>query len=463
MRATPEAASPVRPSSPAQPFPVSDFDPRRGKVAFVFAMIYLAIIISRILDVTVSFLKIPLITSVAMCVALLFSGNALALLSKRMGLLLCTFTFWLGLTSVAGVWRTGSLPSAESAVMSLALVFVLVGSITTPQRLKKALYVFGFSSLVAVSQSFFFGDMSTGRLQISRGTFKDPNIYAITLLVGIPFLLFFVGQTRLSIFKLFGIAGVLLLLKTILYTGSRGSLIAMGVLALLLFFRVSAQQKLVLMLGMAVLLPAAYIMSPEYLKLRYLTLFSSDVQTTDERLREKVEGGDLASTESRLALIQASLRMTFHHPVFGVGPGNFPTANFDEIQRETGRKVWLVSHNSYTQVSSETGIPGFLIFVAMLGIAVRDTQKVLSAARSPRPPPPLLVDCAGCINLATITIGFGAFFLSIAYEPMIYILIGLSIIADQLLVQYRSTSPVPPTSITAPTSGSFLAGAKRIY
>ena len=437
----PVAGVAARPFQPAWTPPAAN--PDTAKVAFVLLLIYFAIIFSRILDTTVPHLKIPLITLIAMCLALFLSGNALRLLSSGTGVLLCAFTAWLGVAAVMGVWWTGSLPALTSAVMSLMLVFVVVGAITTAERMKKALYMIGFSSLLAALQAFVFGNEGSGRLGLSTGAFMDPNIYAMTLLMGVPLLLFFAGRVRGFVWKWVAIGGVIVILRTSLYTGSRGALIAMGVLALLLFVRLPVRHKVLLVAGMIFLLPAGYVMLPEYLKLRYLTLFTNDVQTSDNRLREQVQGGDLNSSEGRLALLGSSLRMTFNHPLFGVGPGDFPTENFKIVERETGRKIWLVSHNSYTQVSSETGIPGFLMYVTLLFLAVRNSQRVLRAAKSSRPPPPLLVDCARYLNLTTVTICSGAFFLSIGYEQMIFVLIGLSIAIERQYKLYLASGPVP--------------------
>jgi O-antigen ligase len=458
--------APVRPAAAVAPRPLpstawtppSSASPAQGaKTTYGLLLIYLVITFSRILDVTVPHLKIPFITLIAMCLALFVSGNALRLLSNRTGVLLCAFTAWLSIAAVMGIWWRGSLPAVTSAVSSLGLAFVIVGSITTAERLNKALAVIAFCSLLAAMQSYLFGNESSGRLALTAGSFMDPNAYAMTMLMGVPLLLLFANQTRTFLWKLVAIGGALVILRTALYTGSRGALVSMGVLALLLFIRIPARQKILLIVGLTVFLPAGYVMLPEYLKLRYLTLFSNDVQTTDERLREQVQGGDINSTESRLTLLGASLRMTFEHPFFGVGPGDFPTENFNKVERETGRKIWLVSHNSYTQVSSETGIPGFLMYMTLLFFAVRNTHRVLKAASSPRPPPPLLMDCARYLNLTILTICAGAFFLSIAYEPMIYILVGLSIVVDRLFQDHLASAPVPVQTASAVNANGLNA------
>jgi O-antigen ligase len=67
------------------------------------------------------------------------------------------------------------------------------------------------------------------------------------------------------------------------------------------------------------------------------------------------------STMSRRALLLRGAVMTAKHPVFGVGMGNFAPASNENLK--TGQRMdWGVSHNSYVQISSETGIPGLLFY-----------------------------------------------------------------------------------------------------
>ena len=56
--------------------------------------------------------------------------------------------------------------------------------------------------------------------------------------------------------------------------------------------------------------------------------------------------------------------------VFGVGPGQFPMQNWEEFKRRGIHIYAQVTHNSYTQVSSETGIPGLIFFLITLLFAI---------------------------------------------------------------------------------------------
>ena len=66
-----------------------------------------------------------------------------------------------------------------------------------------------------------------------------------------------------------------------------------------------------------------------------------------------------------LNLLKRSVSETISHPLFGVGPGQFPVRSWKRRKRKTTWFQWLGTHNSYTQVSSECGIPAFICYLAV--------------------------------------------------------------------------------------------------
>jgi len=64
------------------------------------------------------------------------------------------------------------------------------------------------------------------------------------------------------------------------------------------------------------------------------------------------------SAQQRKELLFKSLKVTVRHPLFGVGPGNF----------EVVSGAWDVTHNSYTQISAEGGIPAFFCRYLSFGV-----------------------------------------------------------------------------------------------
>jgi O-antigen ligase len=91
--------------------------------------------------------------------------------------------------------------------------------------------------------------------------------------------------------------------------------------------------------------------------------------TLNRPLRERfLDSGTETGSGSRSALLETGLRALRQHPVTGVGPGRFQarryaTADMPEQAREHPGK----SHNQYLSVAAETGVPGALLFVALLG------------------------------------------------------------------------------------------------
>lgn len=119
------------------------------------------------------------------------------------------------------------------------------------------------------------------------------------------------------------------------------------------------------------------------------------------------------------------------NPLFGVGAGNFPTAEgtISVVARNApiGKGVkWYEAHNSFVQVGAELGVPGLLLFVAMLASAFRMLavvrRTVQRSTRDRSPPPAALAE-----TLQASLVGYvvGGFFLSLAYRDLLLVLLGI--------------------------------------
>src|SRR5262249_17768976 len=87
-------------------------------------------------------------------------------------------------------------------------------------------------------------------------------------------------------------------------------------------------------------------------------------QTNLDSARTKEEREAAGSAEERKLLLIQSLNITTQYPVFGVGPGNFSVVSGN----------WRVTHNSYTQVSSEGGLPAIILYLMVLWSAVTNIK-----------------------------------------------------------------------------------------
>jgi O-antigen ligase len=83
------------------------------------------------------------------------------------------------------------------------------------------------------------------------------------------------------------------------------------------------------------------------------------------RIHSIVEQED-GSSEARKELLSRSLEVIAHHPLLGIGPGQFPIVSGN----------WQVAHNSYAELAAEGGILALILFLAMVYGAFRRLNSV---------------------------------------------------------------------------------------
>jgi O-antigen ligase len=119
------------------------------------------------------------------------------------------------------------------------------------------------------------------------------------------------------------------------------------------------------------------------------------------------------------------------NPLLGVGANNFVVAEGTlsplAARQQFGVGVrWNAAHNSFVQIGAELGIPGLLIFIALLVSAVAG---LIGSARQRRRNLAFrgrVLELRQALTASLIGFVVGAFFLSLAYHEMLYTLIALA-------------------------------------
>jgi len=178
---------------------------------------------------------------------------------------------------------------------------------------------------------------------------SEANEYALAMDMAIP-ILFWLGASeprkkwRLAFrLMMFGCAVV------VVGTRSRSGLLGLVTAGLVL--AAFSKHKLLLVVGIVVAVVLLLLFGPQGALQRYKTIptaVSSD-----------------GSVIGRLQAWKAAIRMTEAHPITGVGPRNF-LYEFHNYSSDFPR----VTHNVVFDMLSETGIPGCLIFLAMIFSAI---------------------------------------------------------------------------------------------
>ncbi len=390
-------------------------------MAFLLGFLFLSY--SRLTDTLLADQSLIFVISiVALAVATATGGVPRALFS-RVGLWLSAFTVWLLVSVPFSFWRGGSVGMLWDIWLKSFLVFVIVAGI--PRSLKhcrRAIYSVGFATGTIVLRSLIFGVNAGDRLAIEQGVLSNPNSLAQFVLMGLPFL-WLIGwpQTRGAIRKLLLCGLLVASVLVIARTGSRGGLAAVVSLILIVGWRFSTWNKIkfvaaLLLIGVLVI-PA---LSADQ-RSRYLTLFGGASSDSDA-----VEQSAVMSREQRLELLKLSIRYTATHPLFGVGPGVFDAYAADVAEREGRRSAWQVTHNMYTQISAEAGIPALVFYLGALGACLRITRRLYKLGGDGAEQVET-ARLAYALHLSLVSFAATALFDSVAYQIYFPTLAGLTV------------------------------------
>jgi hypothetical protein len=301
--------------------------------------------------------------------------------------------YWIGfllcmiLAVPFSTWPGGSMPILIFYLRSeFPMLFVLAALVITWRECKMMMYaILGGAVVNLVTARFFTSAYGQGnRFGLEFGTVANPNDFAGHLLLVIPFLLWPVLASRNILLRGAALVGCVYGLYLVLVSGSRGAVVGLIAAGLFFLWRGTAPQKIALLAVAPILLAFVTVMMPQSTWQR-VRAFLVDSPNTSEEARE--------SSAMRMYLLRTSLAYTFQRPLFGFGPGEFGVYESMNTHLISGHGYGHDTHNSYTQVSTECGIPAVLFYIAgilssfrLLGSAYRqararqDCQDIRSAA-----------------------------------------------------------------------------------
>ncbi|MBI3680137.1 MAG: O-antigen ligase family protein [Acidobacteria bacterium] len=397
------------------------------RLGFWLLCIFLFHCSSRILDFVLTGFHIPLVISVACLICLLAAGRFFSVFSSRIGMALIAYSIWLCLSLPGSVWRGGSFLLLTDQWAKSLLAFVLVsGLLPSGRHTVKAIRVQAYGLLVAAVLAIWIGVEVQGRLMLPKGFYGSPNEVATAMVLACIYwwlLLNNPAHSRLG--KAVALFGFVPVLYVMLLTGSRAGMVSLVCLLPFVFLRYSARGRLALVSATLLGMLLATFVTPETLRKRFSSILAKVEITSDEEYDQMVSA--TGSSRQRLELLRASILLTLRHPILGVGVGNFSVAE-DDMARGSGRHMgfWRGTHNTYTQISSEAGIPALIAFLACLWFA---RQKLLRVEKAHRSRPDLqskeIVATAFTLRLALY--GYAVFFMfeHIGYASTVAIFLGM--------------------------------------
>jgi O-antigen ligase len=439
-------------------------------------LVYAVLVYANLLSTLVEYQGLPPLARLAGA-GLLSSVLGYRLVVRKGGLIDDAMTWWLGaygvLVALGLIYaRAPDLVAPELIEFgrNFLTYLVIINTITTIRRMKGVVFALLAMGVVLASLTVFqtitgdfsqdFGGLAQSKItgiteltDASRpgGTVADANYYGQNLLIVFPLALFLASRGIRPAARMFGILASIVLVAAIVFTYSRGDLLALAVVivAAIIYKRprppvlVGGLMMLALLL---VFLPANY-----YARLGSLV---------------DVAGGDRSSlfTESslrgRAGAATAAVAMFADHPFLGVGRNNYPLYELDYLRGTSlAQKSHGISpHDLYLETAAEQGVIGLIV---LGGILVVSAQALFEARRR--------FTALGDDTQAELTVWFAigllgylvtSIFLHGAYLYMLWLQIALIVAMRQIArLQDIATEDYDELPSTGPqTLSSFLPG-----
>jgi len=264
------------------------------------------------------------------------------------------------LSSILGTWPSNSLELFTDRFIKVLIMYgLLVHLVDTKVRATRLHLTFALSTvgLALFAINLKITGMATiegNRAAFVDGLLGDPNDLALVLLMYVPLFTELVLGTR-GIRRLpWGLLLAILaigILVTVSRGGALGLMIALG-------FTVYDRGRLRHRLLLAPAIVAVFV------GLLVLTgVHERSVGTLNQGTFEM-------SAQGRLDMWESGTRMVIHNPVFGVGFEQFPD-NHMTYARNPVLRGSRAAHNSYIKAAAETGLAGFIPFMALVLLTFR--------------------------------------------------------------------------------------------
>jgi len=296
----------------------------------------------------------------------------------------------------------------DTFIKAVLMFIVMVNVLRTRRRLMGLMWL---SLLVAVVLSyqaldlFMKGELLAEGYRAGAeigGMFGNPNDLALHLVTMIPLAVCLGIATQSRLLRLVYFSMAVLFTAANFVTYSRGGFLGLIAAAVLLAWKLGRKNRLQVMAVSGVVGLLVILLAPGNYGLRILSIF--------------IPGLDpVGSSDQRRELLERSILVSLRNP-WGIGIGNFPIVGVRN----------LVTHNSYTQVSSEIGLLGLLAYLIFI---ISPFRKLGAIERTEfaKDDHDWFYYLAIGLQASILAYMVSSFFVSVAYNWFIYYLIAYAV------------------------------------
>lgn len=349
------------------------------------------------------------------------------------------FAVWCLLSYLASPYRSSSWLQTNAVLKLWLICFTAYSVIRTRANLRFFLaFAIGAFVLFPARGAFinYFGGYNVFGRALWNFAYANPNDLAAFALIftSMSIALFFASRHKLIRLGALGTSGLLLLL--ILFTQSRGAMIATAVVGVL-FLIVNRHNGRILLGAVALSVVAAYF-APRSVWDRLAGLANASVASGFRGVDQE------RSAEQRFQLLTIGSRIARDNMVFGVGPGVYPIVHGEYARTAKGEMPLAAGnrdpHNTIVRTAAETGVIGLLLFSSMIGQAlIRARRRLKGMGKNADP-------VIRFLSFGVIAFMVAGLFGSFTYLNVLYLQLSLLELAMLLTVNRRSPQPVASVS-----------------
>ncbi len=298
------------------------------------------------------------------------------------------------------IWKGRSLGVTLEFSKVVLIVMVMVLAVTSLIRLRKLIFVQTASVAAVALVSVIRGRAHGGRLMgVLNGIYANPNDLALAVVLTLPFCLVFLLRARSAFRRALWMLASLVMVYALFLTGSRAGFLAFLVAAAVCLwgFGVQGRRPHLLLIaffcGMLIFVFAG----------KGVVTRLSDTSGANGNYQ-----GAYSSTEHRKHLLIVSLKITAEYPIFGVGLENFQVIS----------GAWQPTHNIYTALSAEAGLPALFLFLLIYRCAFLNLRRVEQKTKGSSE----LGMWVTALLASLLAFALAAFFFPDAYQFFVYFL-----------------------------------------
>lgn len=321
----------------------------------------------------------------------------------------------------------------------VAIYWVLTRQVDSFNRLKsvvKALLLVHL--IVAALNPMMFTDPDVRHYVTSGAFLGDGNDFALSVNIVIPLCLFLMSEAKTARHKLFWALALLVCIACVVLTKSRGGTVALACVGL--YYWSKSDKKLASGAGAVVVVTLILWLAPP-------SYFDRMSKITDSQ-----EG----SAQGRIQAWWGGIRMALDYPLTGVGAGHFPIA-YGTRYRLSSDVPWQTAHSIYFLVLGELGFPGITVLLMIIGRNLVANRRMLRQLKGEDPASVTERRLLAALNASMVAFATGGAFLSGAYYPHLYVIVGLHTAARRIIHQRSrvGAAVTAPKHRVLPVSGAI--------